>query len=411
MRMRTTLVLALAVAAGFACNKKKSEEQVDKGNTGTTPTTGSDTTAPKPTEPPPAAKPTPKTGQDLANWYLECGKKMSDKKMDDFKKDCLAADAVIHHVDDKDAKADEMMAMMTDMQAAFPDGKTEPQLVIVNGRNIFAVNLFTGTNTGTLKMPGMPDHPATNKKVGQLFFHKIAVNDENKGTEAWEYMDPTAMMGQLGLLPKGVPFRAAIDKGWAGAPIIVVAADDAKEKANLETVKKSNDAFNTHKLPDIQAFWADDALESDQADEKDGKGKKEIEAGLKMFLTAFPDVKIEVPNNYAAGDYVVSIGTFTGTNSGPMGKMKKTDKKVTGNYAEIVKIKDNKVSELWRFRNGYAMAMQLGLAPPPGAAPAPGDKKDEKGATPPADKKGADATKKDEKKGAAEPVKAPEPTK
>src|SRR5262245_30975701 len=242
MRMRTTLVLALAVAAGFACNKKKSEEQVDKGNT--PPATGSDTTAPKPTEPPPPAKATPKTGKDLADWYLECGKKMSDKKMDDFKKDCIAADAVIHHADDKDVKADEMTAMMTDMQAAFPDGKTEPQLVIVSGRNILAVNLFTGTNSGPLKMPGMPEHAATNKKVGQLFFHKIAVNEENKGTEAWEFMDPTAMMGQLGLLPKGVPFRAAIDKGWAGAPIVVITADDAKEKANLDILKKSNDAFN-----------------------------------------------------------------------------------------------------------------------------------------------------------------------
>ena len=400
MRMRTSLVLALAVAAGIACNKKKSEEQVDKGNT--PPATGSDTTAPKPTEPPPPAKPTPKTGKDLADWYLECGKKMSDKKMDDFKKDCIAADAVIHHMDDKDVKADEMTAMMTSMQAAFPDGKTEPQLVIVSGRNILAVNLFTGTNSGPLNLPGMPEHAATNKKVGQLFFHKIAVNEENKGTEAWEYMDPTAMMGQLGLLPKGVPFRAAIDKGWAGAPIVVITADDAKEKANLDIQAKATAAVNSHKVPDILAFWADDGLESDQADDKDAKGKKELEAGLKMFLTAFPDVKIESPNNYAAGDYVVSLGTFSGTNSGPMGKMKKTDKKVTGNFAEIVKIKDNKVSEIWRFRNGFAMAMQMGLVPQPGAAPAPGDKKDEK--------KGADAGKKDEKK-AAEPVKAPEPSK
>jgi predicted ester cyclase len=304
-------------------------------------------------------------------------------------------------MDDKDVKADEMTAMMTSMQAAFPDGKTEPQLVIVSGRNILAVNLFTGTNSGPLNLPGMPEHAATNKKVGQLFFHKIAVNEENKGTEAWEYMDPTAMMGQLGLLPKGVPFRAAIDKGWAGAPIVVITADDAKEKANLDIQAKATAAVNSHKVPDILAFWADDGLESDQADDKDAKGKKELEAGLKMFLTAFPDVKIESPNTYAAGDYVVSLGTFSGTNSGPMGKMKKTDKKVNGNFAEIVKIKDNKVSEIWRFRNGYAMAMQLGLAPQPGAAPA-GDKKDEK--------KGADAGKKDEKK-AAEPVKAPEPSK
>jgi len=201
-----------------------------------------------------------------------------------------------------------------------------------------------------------------------------------------------------------------IEKGWAGAPIIVVAADDAKEKANLEIVKKSNEAFNTHKVPDALAFWADDGLESDQAGDKDAKGKKELEAGLKTFLTAFPDVKLDVPNLYAAGDFVVALGTFSGTNTGPLGKMKKTDKKVTGNFAEVIKIKDNKVAEIWRFRNGMAMAQQLGLMPAPGAAPAGGAK----GAEPAKDeKKGAAEPKKDEKKGAAggEPAKAPEPTK
>jgi len=406
--MRTTLVLALAVSAGVACNKKKSEEQADKGGMGTQPQ-GSDTTATKPTEPPPPAKPTPKSGQDLAAWYLECGKKMSDNKMDDFKKDCIAADAVFHQVDDKDMKADEMASQMASMHTAFPDSKAEPQLVIVNGRNVLAVQLITGTQSGTMHMPPMPDVPATNKKMGQLFFHKLAINDENKATEAWEFFDPATMMFQLGLSPKGAPpMRAAMDKGMAGAPVIVVAADDAKEKANLETVKKSNDAFNSHKIPDILAFYADDALESDQAGGKDAKGKKEIEAGLKMFLTAFPDVKVETPNTYAAGDFVVVLGTFSGTNTGPMGKMKKTDKAVKGSYAEIVKLKDNKIAELWRFRNDMAMAAQLGLLPQPGAPPA-GDKKDtgavkkdEKGA-------GAAAPKKDEKK--AEPVKAPEPTK
>src|SRR6266545_1345236 len=123
MRMRTTLVLALAVSAGVACNKKKSEEQADKGGMGTQPP-GSDTTATKPTEPPPPAKPTPKSGQELAAWYLECGKKM-DTKIEDFKKDCLAADAVFHRMDDKDIKGDDMMTEMQNMHSSMPDAKSE----------------------------------------------------------------------------------------------------------------------------------------------------------------------------------------------------------------------------------------------------------------------------------------------
>ena len=53
--------------------------------------------------------------------------------------------------------------------------------------------------------------------------------------------------------------------------------------------------------------------------------------------------------------------------------MKPTKKAVKGQFAEVAKIKDGKIAELWRFRNGLSMAVQMGLAPAPGAgAPANG---------------------------------------
>jgi len=149
------------------------------------------------------------------------------------------------------------------------------------------------------------------------------------------------------------------------------------EKKNLETVKKSNEAFSSKKGADAMAPYADDAVESDQAGGADAKGKKEIEKGMKVFWKAFPDLKIEVPNMWAAGDYVVAEGTFSGTNSGPLGKMPKTGKQVTGQFAEVFKLKDGKITQVWRFRNGMAMAAQLGLG---GEPPKGGDMK--KGAEP-----------------------------
>jgi steroid delta-isomerase-like uncharacterized protein len=198
-------------------------------------------------------------------------------------------------------------------------------------------------------------------------YQRLAVNDENKVTEEWAYFDPATMMGQLGISKGAPPARPVMEKGMDGAPVIAVAADDDKEKQNLETIKKANDAFNTKKVADTMAFYADDAMESDQATAADVKGKKEIEKGVQMFWKAFPDVKVETKGSWAAGDYVVVEGTFTGTNDGPMGKMPKTGKKVTGQYAEIFKLKDGKITEVWRFRNGLAMAMQLGLLPMPAA--------------------------------------------
>ena len=103
----------------------------------------------------------------------------------------------------------------------------------------------------------------------------------------------------------------------------------------------------------------------------------EESATAKTLITAFeashPDIKIDMPTNVAAGDYVVGMGTFEGTNTGPMGPMKPTKKAVKGQFAEVALIKDGKIAQLWRFRNGLSMAVQMGLAPAPGAgAPANG---------------------------------------
>jgi predicted ester cyclase len=331
------------------------------------------------------------TGADLATKYQKCVGMINDGKFDDFKKDCVADEFTVHEYG-QDMKGDMVMGYFQAMKKAMPDWKLAPQLVIISGRNILAVELTTGTQSGELAMPGMPPVPATNKKVGQLFFHKLTINDQNKATEEWAFDDPATMMGQLGLAPKDAPpTRPAIDKGLDGAPIVVVTADDDKEHKNLEAWKKGDEVFNAHKLPDLMAMVTDDALESDQAMGKDNKGKKEIEAGLKQFWAAFSDIKATTSETFAAGDYVVAIGKMEGTNDHDMGKMKKTGKKVSLDFAEIAHVKDGKVDTLWRFHSGLQFAMQMGLMPAPGAAPggdaAPADKKDDKG-----------AAKKDEKK-------------
>jgi predicted ester cyclase len=258
---------------------------------------------------------------------------------------------------------------MQGMRTAFPDFKGEPLLVLVSGRNLFAFYLMTGTNSGSMKM-GDQEMPATNKKTSSLMFHKLAINDENKATEEWAFHDPFTMMGQLGVLPKEAgPTRPPIDKAPAFPQQIVVAADDAKEKANLDAFTKMNAAINAHKSADAVAMLADDAVESDQAEAKDMSGKKDIQKGLDEFFKAFPDVKLDVPTPTAVGDYVVAMGTMTGTNKGPMGKMKPTNKSVSGGYAEVIAFKDGKATNLWRFRNGMDMAKQLGLLPDAKAAP------------------------------------------
>ena len=356
------VTLALSVVG---CSKKKPQE--NKEPPAPVETTGSAGSAGSAA----VAVEKPMAGKDLADKFLKCGQMIEGGKMDDFKATCVEPDFTGHEMDQGDIKGvDQLTAMFAGMHAGFPDFKESPQLVLVNGRNIFAVELSTGTNSGPLAMPGMPEMPATNKKVGTLFFHRLAIDDANKATEEWAYEDPVTFMGQLGKLPpppKGPATRPAMDKGWDGAPNIVVAADNDAEKKNLQVIKNLDDAFNAHKLDAMLPLIADDFVESDQADAHDVSAKKDVEKNIKMFLTAFPDVTTKADNMWAAGDYVVETGVLEGTNTGDMGPIKKTGKKMSVHYAEVSKLKDGKVTNLWRFRNGMASAIQLGLMQPPGA--------------------------------------------
>jgi steroid delta-isomerase-like uncharacterized protein len=218
-----------------------------------------------------------------------------------------------------------------------------------------------------------PEVPPSNKKVGVMFFHKLAVNDANLVTEEWSYGDPATMMGQLGALPKDAPpVRPASDKGIEGAPNVVVTADDPKEKANIELVKKHVDAYNNKKPADAAATVTDDVVLSVQAMDKDITGAKEIEKGMSTFQKAFPDGKVSIDQAYAAGDWVITMGKFTGTNTGDLGKMKKTGKPVAVDYGEVFRIKDGKIAAIYRFYSNMQMMAQLGMMPPPGAPPAAG---------------------------------------
>lgn len=381
MKMTMSLVVATSLLVAGGCSKKKEEGTAQK------PAEGSAAMTPPPPKPEP---PKPMMGADLATQYKTCIEHLNSGKFDDFRKTCIDDAFVAHDYGDGSThKADDLVSWFKTMKEGMPDWKLSPQLVLVSGRNILAVNLMTGTHTGTMKSP-MGDMPATNKKVGMMFFHRLAINDANKATEEWAYSDPATMMGQLGMAPKDAPpTRAAIDKGMD--TVVVVTADDAKEKANLEATQKAIDAVNARKFADALAAFAPDAVESDQTADKDLKGTKEMEASIKMWFGAFPDAKVGIDNKYAAGDYVVHMGKFQGTHEKDLGKLKKTGKKVDIDYTEVFQLKDGKITNVWRFHSGMQFAMQLGLMPPPGAPPAAGS------AAPPAGDKKPEP-KQDEKK-------------
>lgn len=338
--------------------------------------------AAKPAPPPPA------TADERSKWFKECWGLFNSKDFAKFA-GCYAENATSEQVDmgmpalsgrqsivDKNAKV---------FAAGFPDLSGENELTIVSGDDILSVVLLKGTHKGPLPGP-QGEIAATNKKIGYLALHHVQTSPDGRSVQKERFIyDGGTFMGQLGLSP--APARKALEQGWAEKPSLVSSGADA-EKANVAALGAYTAGFNKHDVPAISATLTDDVTFSDLAAPADRVGKKEVSKSTEDLFKGFPDAKLDQTAAWAAGDYVISSGRFTGTNTGdmPSMKLKKTGKAVNVEYYMVSKLAGGKLKNIWLFSNGMAFAGQLGLLPPPkaakpGAAPANAGK-EPKGAAP-----------------------------
>ncbi len=345
--------------------------------------------APPPAAPVEAAKPVAPpaaTADERAKWFKDCWAMFNTKDWNKFP-GCYAENATSEQVDmgmpplagranviDKNAKV---------FATAFPDLVGESELTLVSGNDILSVVLMKGTHKGSLPGP-QGEIAATNKKIGYLSLHHIQTTPDGRLVQKERFTyDGGTFMSQIGLSP--MPARKALEQGWADKPSLVSSGSDA-EKANLAALGAYTGAFNKHDAAALAATLTDDVVFSDLSAPADRVGKKEVSKSSEEMIKGFPDVKIDQTAAWAAGDYVVSTGRFSGTNTGdmPSMKLKKTGKAVNIEYYMVSKLAAGKVKHIWLFSNGMAFAGQLGLLPAPKAAkPAPAAAKDPKAAAAP----------------------------
>ena len=316
-----------------------------------------------------APKPVELTAEQNAKAYADCWAAFNAKDWAKFS-GCFNEGSTSEEVDMSPAMSskDAIEHGTKPFAAAFPDLNGEAQLTLVNGSNIAAVWLIKGTQKGPLPTPN-GEIPATNKKVGYMLGH-VAELKGGKAQREQVYADAHTMLGQLGVAPG--PVRKAQEAGAAEKPVVIATGTDA-EKANVETYKKFVEAFNKHDAAGVEALLTDDFVYSSQSAPADLVGKKESQKGMKEMWKGFSDAKIDTTTSWGAGDYVVSQGSFSGTNDGVVPSMKlnkKTGKHVTTGFLSIVKLQGGKLKQQWLFDNGMAFAAQLGLLPPPKGAPA-----------------------------------------
>ena len=346
---------ALAITTG-ACKKKEDGKKETKP-------AGKAITKQPVKQPPVKKKEPPKMTMSPDKRIAECYS-LAQKKDPKFA-DCYTADATSSMPNSKSMhKGGKAIAMESaKFYQAFPDTKSSPQLVMINGNNAVAFVHATGTNTGAMPMMGLAK--ATNKKFGTFGIHFVEMAGDKIKTERW-YWDNGTLMAQLGL-SKQPMYKPEDIKPWEKAEV-VKASKNPTEQKNLAATKSAMEMMNKND-PKAADLYADDITFWHSSMPKATVGKKNVMKEMGGWMKAFPDMKSKLTNVWAAGDYVVMENTATGTNKGPIPGMTKkaTNKPIQIHHASILKFKDGKVTHEWVVGDGASFAMQLGLMKMPAA--------------------------------------------
>jgi steroid delta-isomerase-like uncharacterized protein len=120
--------------------------------------------------------------------------------------------------------------------------------------------------------------------------------------------------------------------------------------------KKNMELFDELNAEDFVNLSAPPGVPSDR------EGGKMFLGG---FLSAFPDSQVTIDEMIAEGDRVATKKTFTGTHTGAGIGIPPTDKRVTIQYVDILRLRDGRIIEHWLSMDQLSFMQQLGVNPTP----------------------------------------------
>ncbi len=129
------------------------------------------------------------------------------------------------------------------------------------------------------------------------------------------------------------------------------------------TLRRLYDRLNAGDVDGFAELLADEFVEHEEtpglAPTKDG-----VKAFFRMYIAAFPDLRMDVEDIVASGTKVVARVTATGTNRGEFMGMPATGKRIKVQLIDIMRFGDDGlVHEHWGVIDALAMMQQLGAMP------------------------------------------------
>lgn len=259
---------------------------------------------------------------------------------------------------------DALVAQAKETFGAYSDFKVALTREIVHGNTVAAEWVIAGKNDG----PSM-GQPPSGRQMGVAGVSISTIDDDGLIREERRYFDAPTITSQLDPKAKPGTFRSAMTLPTAPPEIVVSRGTPVEAKA-LEVTRNVYAALEGKKEADLLAMVTDTSSIDDYTMPATENGTKGVKQYVDGFWTTFPDATESWPLQFAAGDYTVREGAFTGTQKGAMGAVKPTNKTGTLHFVDVLQVKDGKVAHMDSFANGAEMLVALGVMKPVGQQPA-----------------------------------------
>ena len=133
---------------------------------------------------------------------------------------------------------------------------------------------------------------------------------------------------------------------------------------NIQIAREIFAAWNAHDLAafvkklDTKTTWESDAFPAPFS------GHEGARQFLKLYLTAFPDLHLDIEQILPAGDsHVLVRWRSSGTHQGPLAQIPATGRKASNHGCTVMEVKNGKTSHAWVYFDNAHLLRQLGVLP------------------------------------------------
>jgi len=134
-------------------------------------------------------------------------------------------------------------------------------------------------------------------------------------------------------------------------------------ETNIATVRRMiEQVYNKRRLDLIEEFFTVDIVQH-IVGYPSSTGLEELRKNIAMGLNGFPDFRLIVEDEIAAGDKVAARWTMTGTQKGEAFGIPATGRQVRHSGMTFYRLSNAKIAELWFLADTLGMMQQLGVIP------------------------------------------------